>query len=75
MARVLGIRLRVADLIAHRVALVVAGKNGDVAVEGGGVEQGLTVARDAVEQAPYLGQEAHVRHAVGFVDKRRLRLR
>ena len=68
MPHVLDVRLRVADLMAYGVALVVAREHGDVAVEGGGEEQGLAVVRGAVEEALHPRQEAHVGHAVGLVD-------
>ena len=54
--------------MAHRVALVAAHERVDRTVEGGREQQGLARFRCAVEQALHDGQEAHVGHAVGFVD-------
>ena len=57
-----------ADLMPDRVVLVLTGERTDVAVERGREEDRLAVVRDEVEQLADLGQEAHVGHAVGFVD-------
>ncbi len=57
-----------ADLVAHGVALVVAGELGDVAVERRREQHGLTVRRGLVEQAPDRRHEAHVGHPVGLVE-------
>ena len=56
------------ELVAGRVVLVPADQNVDVPVEGGGEEQRLAVRGGEVEQAPDVGQESHVGHAVGLVD-------
>src|ERR1700694_4064719 len=45
-----------ADVVAYRVVLVVAGKYGDRAVECGGEQECLTLARCEIEQAPDLGK-------------------
>ena len=60
--------LDLAHLVAGRLVLVAAGQLGDVAVEGGREQQRLAVVAGLVEQALDHGQEAHVGHAVGFVD-------
>jgi hypothetical protein len=54
--------------VAHRVALVAANERVDRAVERRREQQRLTGLRRGVEQALHHGQEAHVGHAVGFVD-------
>ena len=54
--------------VARRVALVALHQTVDGAVEGGGEEERLAVGGRAVEQRLHCGQEAHVGHAVGFVD-------
>ena len=54
--------------VAHRVALVAAHEGVDGAVERRREQQRLTGLRRGVEQALDHGQEAHVGHAVGFVD-------
>ena len=40
----------------------------DLRRDGGGKERGVPVARAAVEDAPHVGQKAHVEHPVGFVE-------
>ncbi len=57
-----------ADLVTHRVVLVLAGERTDVAVEGRREEDRLAVLGDQVEELAHLRQESHVGHAVGFVD-------
>ena len=74
VAHLLDVRLHVADLVAHGVALVVAGEHADIAFEGGREEQRLAVFRGAVEQPSHLRQETHVGHAVGLVDHDHLHL-
>ena len=54
--------------MADRVALVVAHDRVDRAVERGGEQQRLAVARRLVEQLAHGGEEAHVGHAVGLVE-------
>jgi hypothetical protein len=56
------------DVVAGGVALVPRDEDVDVAVEGGREEQRLTPGAHLIEEAAHLGQEAHVGHAVGFVD-------
>jgi hypothetical protein len=55
-------------LVPYRVALVVALQHGDIAVEGGGKQEGLSVFVGQVEQGPDFGEEPHVGHTVGFID-------
>ena len=57
-----------AGVVTHRVALVVAGEHLDRAVERRREQHRLAARRRLVEQAPNLGKESHVGHAVGFVD-------
>ena len=56
------------DLVVHGVVLVALDQPVDDAVEGGGEQQRLVLVVDVAEQPLDLGQEAHVGHAVGFVD-------
>ena len=55
-------------VVANRVLLVVAGEHLDRAVERRREQHRLAARRRLVEQAPHFGQEAHVGHAIGFVD-------
>ena len=57
-----------ADLVAHRIALIVAGELGDVTVERCREQHGLTIRRGLVEQTADGGHESHVGHAVGLVE-------
>ena len=57
-----------ADLVVYRVALVVAGELGDVAVEGRREQHRLAVGGGLVQQPTNCGHEAHVGHAVGLVE-------
>ncbi len=69
--RCVGTRLvdrRLRQRVAHRVALVSAHERVDRAVERRREQQRLAGLRRGVEQALHDGQEAHVGHAVGFVD-------
>ncbi len=66
--RVHGVGLLARHLVAHRVALVAAGDDADVAVERGGEEHRLALLRGGVEDPAHRGEEAHVGHAVGLVD-------
>ena len=54
--------------VADRVALVAPDEAVDVAVERGREQQGLAVLGRAVEERLHDREEAHVGHAVGFVD-------
>ena len=58
----------VADLVTHRIVLVVAGQLGDVAVQRRREQHGLAVVGRLVEQASDGGHEAHVGHPVGLVE-------
>ena len=55
-------------LMTNRVALVITAQHGDVAVEGGGEQQGLAGVAGEIEDAPHRGEEAHIGHSVGLVD-------
>ena len=55
-------------LVVGRVGLVVPDEHVDVAVERGREQHRLARLVGHVEQAPHLGEEPHVGHAVGFVD-------
>ena len=57
------------DRAGHRVVQVAADQRGDVAVERGGEQQPLPVGRGEVEDRADLGQEPHVGHPVGLVDR------
>ena len=54
--------------VADGIALVAPDKAVDGAVEGRGEQQGLAVVGRAVEELLHDWKEAHVGHAVGFVD-------
>ena len=56
-----------ADLDAHRVADVGFDQVLDGAFDGGGEEQGLAISGQGGHDALDGGQEAHVEHAVGFI--------
>ena len=62
-----GGRLGQLDLVTHRVALIVTNEHVDLAVESRRKKQYLAVGRGLVQDAPYRGQESHVRHAVCLV--------
>ena len=64
-----------ADLVAHRIALVVACQPGHVAVEGGREQHGLAEVGCLVEQATDGRHEAHVGHAVRLVEHHHVYLR
>ena len=57
------------DRAGHRVVQVAADDRGDLAVERGGEQQPLPVGGGEVEDRADLGQEAHVGHPVGLVDR------
>ena len=59
---------RLADLVTHWIVLVVAGELGDVAVERCREQHGLAIVAGLVQQAADSGHEAHVGHAIGFVE-------
>ena len=54
--------------MADRVGLIALGQVGDIAVKGRREQDGLPNRVGLVEQPPDLGHEAHVGHAIGFVD-------
>ena len=56
------------DLVDDRVALDVAGELRHRTVERGREQEHLARAAGQLEDAPHRGEEAHVGHAVGFVD-------
>ena len=56
------------DFVMHRLVLVVAGQHLDGAVERRREQQRLARLRREVEQPADFGKEAHVGHAIGFVD-------
>ena len=58
----------VADLVTHRIVLVVAGQLGNVTVQRRRKQHGLAVVGRLVEQASDGGHEAHVGHPVGLVE-------
>ena len=64
----LALLLQRLGLVVGGVGLVVAHQHVDVAVERGREEHRLALLVGQVEQAPHLGEEAHVGHAVGLVD-------
>ncbi len=65
-------RLGRMHLVANRVAQMVADQPVNVAVEGGREEHGLVSTAYLAQQPLNLGQKAHVRHAVRFVDDHHL---
>ena len=62
------VRGLVANLVADRIGLVVPGELCDVAVQGGREQQGLALVGGLVQEPAYGRHEAHVSHAVGFVE-------
>ena len=60
-------RLAGADLHRHRVAQHVLRQAADVGGHGGREQQGLALGRQVLQHAAHVGQEAHVKHAVGLV--------
>jgi hypothetical protein len=59
----------------HRLAQVLARQRLDFGRHGGAEEQRLPVARHLLHDAVELRREAHVEHAVGFVEHQRLEVR
>ena len=55
-------------LVAPRAVGVLRGDLAGLALERGGEEQRLAVARDLLDDAVDDGPEAHVEHAVGLVE-------
>jgi hypothetical protein len=60
-------RARVADLHGDRTAQDLGGEAADLGRHGGGEEQSLARGREGSEDPAHVGQEAHVEHAVGFI--------
>ncbi len=60
------------DLDLDRIVQELAGDALDLRRHGGGEEQGLARERDQLADALDVGDEAHVEHAVGFVDDQEL---
>ena len=61
------------DLVANRVVHVAADEHVDLAVERRGEQERLAIVRDLAQDPLDLRKEAHVGHAVGFVDRRAMR--
>ena len=61
-----------ADLDANRLLHIVAHDLGDVGIERGGVAHGLTRFGQSADDAADGGQEAHVEHAIHFVQDEHL---
>ena len=57
---------------AHRIVQELLGDAPDLRRHGGGEEQGLAGERHELADALDVGNEAHVEHAVGFVDDQEL---
>ena len=57
-----------ADLDELRVALILLGEGLDLSGKRGGEHQGLALLREGADDGVDRGQEAHVQHAVGFVE-------
>ncbi len=55
-------------LVSDRLALIHPAQHGDVTVEGGREEQGLTIVRSGIEDAAHSRKEPHVRHTVRLVN-------
>ena len=68
MGDVLGGRGRAGDLDAHRILQERIGEPGDFRRHGRREEQRLARERHELADALDVGDEAHVEHAVGFVD-------